>query len=78
MQANIFLFAFLLLVSAVLVHGKEPACDETPLYYYRGDAAGWKWTFQDGKCTEVAVSGHTPTTNNRFDSQQECQTKCLS
>uniref|UniRef100_A0A2R5L7B4 Putative conserved secreted protein n=1 Tax=Ornithodoros turicata TaxID=34597 RepID=A0A2R5L7B4_9ACAR len=78
MQAKIFLFAFLLLVSAVLVHGKDPACDDTPQYYYRGDAADWKWTYQDGECTEVPVSGYPSSTKNEFDSQDECRKKCLS
>nr|ABR23348.1 savignygrin-like 2 [Ornithodoros parkeri] len=76
MQAKIFLFTFLLFVSAVLVHGADPRCNDVAQWHYRGDAADHKWTFKDGECTHVALSGYAVTTENLFDSEQECRRLC--
>uniref|UniRef100_A0A2R5LBI6 Putative conserved secreted protein n=1 Tax=Ornithodoros turicata TaxID=34597 RepID=A0A2R5LBI6_9ACAR len=78
MQAKIYLFALLLLVSAVLVQGvQDPRCGGTPLSHFRGDASDHKWTFKDGGCTLEGLTGYGETTTNMFDSEAECTSLCL-
>nr|ACB70368.1 savignygrin-like protein [Ornithodoros coriaceus] len=80
MQSKVLFFAFVLLVSAILVHGTDDRCNDQPLYWCRRDdhtEKGWTYSREDGSCTEVSYCAtYPPTTTNHFKNRDECKQVC--
>nr|Q8MVZ2.1 RecName: Full=Savignygrin (-); AltName: Full=Platelet aggregation inhibitor; Short=PAI; Flags: Precursor [Ornithodoros kalahariensis]AAM54048.1 savignygrin [Ornithodoros kalahariensis] len=79
MQANIFVFAFLLLSVAVAAYGYQPECLEPSLYGCRGDEdATFGWTFdrEDGGCRQGSYCTRFGQPKNYFRSEGDCKKAC--